>query len=85
MTSGGSVLNQTTQHQPEDTVAHFIISLPQTVDVCSLHARISAGNSAGMSAPSEGVEVGKLQFITIELKLQESQNQYFSLALRLFR
>ena len=76
MTSGGSVLNETRQHQPGE-VAHFTISLPQTADVCSLHVMISAGNSAGMSASSEAVEVGKLQFITIEL--HESQNHYFSL------
>ena len=80
LTSGGSVLRESTrQHQPGQPVADFTISLPQSVDVCSLHVRISAGNGAGMSAPSEVVEVGKLQFITIELKLQESQNQYFPL------
>ena len=79
ITSGGRALNETRQHQPGQAVADFTISLSQTVDVCSLHVRISAGNSAGMSAPSEAVEVGKLQFITIELKLQESQNQYFPL------
>ena len=63
MTSGENVLNETwRQHQPGQPVADFTISLPQTVDVCSLHVRISAGNSAGMSAPSETVEVGKLQF-----------------------
>ena len=60
MTSAGSALNETRQHQPGQPVANFIISLPQTVDVCSLHVRINAGNSAGMSAPSEAVEVGKL-------------------------
>ena len=47
-------------HDPGQEVADFTISLPQSVDVCSLHVRISAGNSAGMSAPSEAVEVGKL-------------------------
>ena len=79
MTSGGNVLNETRQHQPGQPVADFTISLLPSVDVCSLHVRISAGNSAGMSSLSEAVEVGKLQFITIELKLQESQKQYFSL------
>ena len=61
MTSDGSVVNETitVPHQPGQAVANFAISLPQTVDVCSLHVRISAGNSAGMSAPSEAVEVGK--------------------------
>ena len=63
MSSTGRILNETTrQHQPGEPVADFTISLPQSVDVCSLHVRIRAGNSAGMSAPSEPVEVGKLQF-----------------------
>ena len=60
MTSGGNVLNETRQHQPGQAVVDFTISLPQSVDVCSVHVRISAENSAGMSAPSEAVEVGKL-------------------------
>ena len=60
MNSAGSVLNKTRQHPPGQPVADFTISLPQSVDVCSLHVRISAGNSAKMSAPSEAVEVGKL-------------------------
>ena len=47
-------------HDPGQAVADFTISLPQTVDVCTLHVRISAGNSAGLSSPSEAVEVGKL-------------------------
>ena len=62
--SDGRVLNETRQHQPGQAVANFTISLPQSVEVCSLHVRISAGNSAGMSAPSEAVEVGKL-YITV--------------------
>ena len=52
-------MNETRQHQ-QGEVADFTISLPQTVDVCSLDVKISAGNSAGMSSPSETVEVGKL-------------------------
>ena len=60
MNSVGSVLNETRQHQPGQTAADFLVSLPQTVDVCSLRVRINAGNSAGMSAPSEAVVVGKL-------------------------
>ena len=60
MTLGGSVFNETRQHQAGQAVADFNISLPQSVDVCSLHVRIRAGNNAGMSAPSEAVEVGKL-------------------------
>ena len=60
MTSAGTILNETRQHQ--HAITDFTISLPQNMDACSLHVRISAGNSAGMSAPSEPVEIGKLQF-----------------------
>ena len=48
-------------HQPGQAVADFTVSLPQSVDVCSLRVKISAGNSAGMSAPTK-IKVGKLQF-----------------------
>ena len=81
MTSTGRVFNETRQHQPGQAVANFTISLPPSVDVCSLHVTISAGNSAGMSAPSETVEVGKLHNNYMELKVK---NQYFPLH-RLFR
>ena len=63
MTLARVILNETIaarQHQPGQTQTDFTISLPQSVDVCSLHVRIRAGNNAGMSAPSEAVEVGKL-------------------------
>ena len=61
LTTDGHILHETTvTHQPEDTVAHFTISLPQNVDGCSLHVRISAGNSAGMSAPNDIAVTGKL-------------------------
>ena len=64
MTSAGNVLSETNiTHEPGQAVANLTISLSQSVDVCSLHVRISAGNSAGMSAPSETVEVGKLQWL----------------------
>ena len=77
MTPDGSVLKESNMpHQPGQAVADFTISLPQSVDVCSLHVRISAGNSAGMSAPSEAVEVGKLHFFLPKNKLQESQNHF---------
>ena len=62
MTPTGGVLNETRQHDPGQPVADFTISLPQSVDVCSLHVRISAGNSAGMSPSSEAVDVGKLYY-----------------------
>ena len=59
MTPTGRAFNETRHHQPGQEVANFTISLPPSVDVCTLHVRISAGNSAGMSSPSETVEVGK--------------------------
>ena len=62
LTSAGSVLNETRQNEPGQAVADFNISLPQSVDVCSLHVMISAGNGAGMSAPSEAVEVSKCSY-----------------------
>ena len=61
LTSTGSVLKESNMtHDPGQAVANFTISLPQSVDVCTLHVRVGAGNSAGISAPSETVEVGKL-------------------------
>ena len=71
-------MNETArQHEPGQSVADFNISVPQNVDVCSLHVRIRAGNSAGMSSPSEAVEVGKLH-VTNNLKneLQGNQNPF---------
>ena len=60
LTSAGGISKESNvSHDPGQPVANFTISPPQNVDVCSLHVRISAGNSAGMSAPSEAVEVGK--------------------------
>ena len=79
MTSTGSVLNESRQHQPGQPVANFTISLPQNVDVCSLHVRISAGNSAGISAPSEAVEVGKLQFYIKKINCRKVKTNSFSL------
>ena len=62
MMSDGRVLNETTVlHQPTQ-VDDFNISLPLGVAVCSLHVKIRAGNSAGMSLPSEAVEVGEFYF-----------------------
>ena len=61
LTTDGHILHETTvTHQSEDTVAYFNISLPPSVDVCSLRVRISAGNSAGMSAPNDIAVMGKL-------------------------
>ena len=60
VTSAGGVSKESNMSHEPGEVADFTISLPQSVDVCSLHVRIRAGNSAGVSAPSEAVEVGKL-------------------------
>ena len=61
ITSDGGIFNESNMsHEPGQAVANFTISLPTSVDRCSLRVKISAGNSAGMSAPSEAVEVGKL-------------------------
>ena len=58
MTSTGIELNTTQQLGQED--ADFNISLPKTVDnICTTVVRISAGNSAGVSTPSEAVGIGK--------------------------
>ena len=63
MTSAGRALKELNKtHEPGQPVAHFTISLPQSVDVCSRLVRIRAGNRAGMSALSEAVEVGKKKF-----------------------
>ena len=59
-------------HEPGQAVADFTINLPQNVDVCSHPVRISAGNSAGMSAPGEAVEVGELKFSEIKCKKVET-------------
>ena len=62
MTTEESVLNETArQHQPGQAVADFTISLPQNVDVCTLHVRIRAANSPGMYLLIEEDEVGELQ------------------------
>ena len=56
MTPTEGILNELTiQHEPGQVVTDFNVSMPQSVDVCTIHVRISAGNSAGMSAPSEAV------------------------------
>ena len=70
--TGGVLWESNMTHEPGQAVADLTISLPQDVDVCSLHVRISAGNSAGMSAPSEAVEVGELKFSEIRCKKVET-------------
>lgn len=58
-------------HEPGQAVADFTIRLPQSVDVCTLRVRISAGNGAGMSVPSEAVEVGTLAPIQVFIFTQK--------------
>ena len=67
MTTGRVAVNTTTvrhDHQsgPQVTIR---IELPQNVDMCSLHVNISAGNSAGLSSPTE-IEVGRSHHAFIE-------------------
>ena len=60
MTSTGIELNMT--HELEQENANYtisLVSLPKNVDICTTVVRISAGNSAGVSTPSEAVKVGK--------------------------
>ena len=63
MSSTGRILVElNTTHELGQINADFtisLVSLPQNVDICTTVVRISAGNSAGVSAPSEAVEVGK--------------------------
>ena len=83
LTIDGRILHETTiTHQPEDTVAHFTVSLLQNVDGCTLHVRISGGNSAGISAPSDIAVTGKLYNLLLPLsyyKLQEIRTNTFSI------
>ena len=78
MTPTEGILNELTiQHEPGQVATDFNVSLPQSVDVCTIHVRISAGNSAGMSAPSE--PVGKIladNYIT-ERKSKTVKNSLF--------
>lgn len=47
------------RHQSGLPVATIRVTLPPNVDECNLAVRISAGNSAGMSSPTE-ITVRKL-------------------------
>ena len=62
LTSAEIVLSELTIHQPAQAVTDITISIPQTVDLCTLCGKISAGNSAGM-CHSEPVKVGKISAI----------------------
>ena len=62
VTSADGVIITTVQHQHPATTVHITtipVTLPQNVDECYLIVRISAGNSAGMSSPTEST-IGKL-------------------------
>ena len=54
MSTDGMII--TTVQHPVTTIH---VTLPQNVDECNLIVRISAGNSAGTSSPTE-VPIGKL-------------------------
>ena len=59
MSSGRIVVNTTVQHDDQSGPQVAIrIELPRNVDMCSLVVTIRAGNSAGMSLPTE-IQVGK--------------------------
>ena len=67
LTSKGRILRKLRKpHQRGYPVENYLISEPKSVDVCALRVRISAGNSAGMSGPSEAIEVGKSQYILLK-------------------
>ena len=74
------VSNETTrQYQQGEATADFSINLFQFADVCSLRVSIIAGNSVGMSTPSEAVEVGKSQFMLIQNKLPGESNCFVTI------
>ena len=56
--SDGVMKNSNKMHEPGRVVADFTIRLSPNLDMCSLHVNFSAGNSAGMSAPTQ-ITVGK--------------------------
>ena len=68
VTNSSRTINTTTvshDHQSGSQVT-IRIELPQNVDMCSLVVSISAGNSAGMSSPTE-IEVGRSHHIMAKL------------------
>ena len=67
MTSGRVAVNTTTVHHDYRSGSQVTIriELPHNVDVCSLHVNIRAGNSAGLSPPTE-IEVGRSHHAFIE-------------------
>ena len=66
--NSGRRINATTvphDHQLGSQLA-ITIDLSQNVDMCSLHVNIRAGNSAGMSPPTE-IEVGRSHHIMAKI------------------
>ena len=59
----GRTVNTTTVHHDHQSGPQVAIriELPHNVDMCSLLVSIKAGNSAGLSSPTE-IEVGKSQY-----------------------
>jgi len=63
VTSTDGVIITTVQHQRPVTTARITtirVTLHQNVDECDLIVGINAGNSAGMSSPTEKTTIGKL-------------------------
>ena len=56
MNSARKVLNETRRQHQE--VADFTISLPQNLEVCTLHVRIRAASIAGVSTAVTSTESG---------------------------
>ena len=60
-TSAGGILKKINiTHELGREITDVTVSIPQSADVCTLRVEISAGNSAGMSSPTETVHVGKI-------------------------
>ena len=74
LTSAEIVLSELIIHQPAQTVTDITINIPQSVDLCTLCGRISAGNSAGM-CHSEPVKVGKI-FVIEHVQLHNTLHMF---------
>ena len=74
LTFAERVLSELTIHQPAQAVTNITISIPQSVDLCTLCGRISAGNSAGM-CHSEPVKVGKI-FVIEHMQLYNTLHMF---------
>ena len=69
ITSGRVTVNATTVlYDQSESQVTVTIKLPQNIDVCNLIVSISAGNSAGISSPTE-VEVGRPLYELIHDKI----------------